>query len=47
MRRVLKDAVYAEGEYGGPLSKPHAVVKSGARNGAVQLSKLRFFASLL
>jgi hypothetical protein len=35
MRRMLKNAVYAEGEYGGPLSKPHAVVKSGARNAAV------------
>jgi hypothetical protein len=32
MRRMLKDALHTEGEYGGPLSKPHAAVKSGARN---------------
>ena len=35
MRRMRNDAVCAEGEYGGPVSKPHAVVKSGARNAAV------------
>src|SRR2546425_6456016 len=37
MRRMEKDAACSGGEAGGPLSKPHAAVKSGARNSAVVL----------
>ena len=32
MRRMENDAAWAGGGAGGPLSKPHAAVKSGARN---------------
>jgi hypothetical protein len=35
MRRMLKDAAYAEGEEGGPLSKIHAAAGSGTRSLAV------------
>ena len=35
MRRMEKDAARAGGRAGGPLSKPHAAMKSGARNSAV------------
>jgi hypothetical protein len=35
MRRIEKDAACAGGRAGGLLSKPHAAVKSGARNPAV------------
>ncbi len=38
MRRMEKDAAWAEGGAGGPLSKPHAAVKAGAKNSVV-LSK--------
>ncbi len=35
MRRMLKEPVYAEGEYGGLVSEVHAAPGSGARNSAV------------
>jgi hypothetical protein len=35
MRRMLKEAVYAEGEYGGLLSALHTVARLGAANTAV------------
>src|ERR1700686_69791 len=37
MRRMEKDARWGGDGAGGPLSKPHAAVKSGARNSAVAL----------
>ena len=37
MRRMEKAAACAGGGAGGPLSKPHTAVKSGARNSAVVL----------
>jgi len=35
MRRMEKDAACAGGGVGGPLSKPHAAVKSGATNSTI------------
>ncbi len=35
MRRMLKDALYAGGEYGGLLSELHAAAGSGAAKSAV------------
>jgi hypothetical protein len=37
MRRIEKDVTWAGDGAGGPLSKPHAAVKSGARNATVVL----------
>jgi len=37
IRRMEKDAACAGGGAGGPLSKPHTAVKSGAKNSAVVL----------
>jgi hypothetical protein len=35
MRRMLNDALYTEGEYGGLLSELHAVARSGRTKSAV------------
>ena len=35
MRRMKKDAAWTESGAGGPLSKPHAAVKAGAKNSVV------------
>jgi hypothetical protein len=38
MRRMETDAARARDGAGGPLSKPHAAVKAGAKNSAVRSS---------